>query len=405
MKTIKQFFFLTTTLLFITTSCKKQDLSIRKTIECPSLVESDKHPDNDRFQAILDEYVEKGLPSISAAILSPDGLWTGTAGLANIDEGLAANHCHTYFSGSVAKMYTVTAAMRLYEQGLLDLDAPISQYLKPEISNQLPNGRLATVRQLMNHSAGMPDHDNDEDLSNWIDDHDGGLPSPEAQLAFLYDDPPRFAPGDSAEYSSAHTVTLAMIIDSIAGDHSKVISQEIIEKLDLDYTFYKNEMGYPQPENLVNGYYGRAKKNNDYTKESINYCDGSHGDAGVIATALDYLNFIDGLSSGQIVSPSTWKEMINADLLFDDGVHGFGFGLGVFVVEYQDQVVKIGHGGLTLGGMTHLFYYPRKNSIIAICTNTSTEDEVDILQDWGANVLVNIGSKSVLEDFESIILK
>lgn len=37
--------------------------------------------------------------------------------------------CHVLFSGSVAKTFTVTAAMHLYEQGLLDLDEPIAPHL------------------------------------------------------------------------------------------------------------------------------------------------------------------------------------------------------------------------------------------------------------------------------------
>ena len=48
--------------------------------------------------------------------------------------------------------------------------------------------------------------------------------------------------------------------------------------------------------------------------ESINYCEGSHGDAGIIATAHDYYLFMRGLMEGQIVEQTTLDNMLNTNM-------------------------------------------------------------------------------------------
>ena len=392
--------------LICTISCKERvDLTPRKKLDCvtPGLTEN--HANHTVYQSILDTYVDRGFPGISGAIYTPDdSIWTGAAGLANIKEGLSMSPCHVLFSGSVAKVYTVTAAMILYEQGVLDLDAPIAPYLPSEVAQRLPNADKATVRQLMNHQAGMPDHDDDPELNRYIERNNGALPSAEEQLAYLYDDPARFEPGTQAAYSSAHTVALGLVVDHIAGEHhSQVISREIIQKLGLRETYYKNEPGYPNAQNMVRGYWGKAKLNDDITEEAINYARGSQGDAGIIASAHDYYLFLKALMEGEIISKETLAEMMDAVYIYDDGTHALGFGLGLFVIKYKDKIVKVGHGGITLGGMTHVYYYPTTQSYIALATNTLIEEDENMLRSWGAGILVNTGEASLMDDLEEVI--
>ena len=397
------------TLLFLTiilASCGQKLIDPEETITCPQLGLGESHPKHQMYQNILDDYLDQlNVPGISAVIYTPDdSIWAGTAGLADREQAIGMNTCHVLYSGSVAKVYTVTAALRLYEEGHLNLDAQIDDYLPASIADNLPNGKLATVRQLMNHEAGMPDHDDEKDLEKYLKDHDGKLPSPADQLAYLYDNEPRFAPGDSVAYSSAHTLALAIIIDNIEGSsHSETISREIIQKLNLTETYYKNETGYPEPINLVKGYLNSGNRSKDFSTESVNYCDGSHGDAGIVASAHDYYLFLRGLMEGKVVSKSTLDEMTAARWLFDDGTHGLGFGLGLFIIKKDDEVVKIGHSGMTLGGLTHVYYYPQTGSYIVLCTNTMLGKQSH-LNEWGAEMLVGTPTESIMAEFETLIL-
>lgn len=389
-------------------SCKKNDpvdLTPKSTIDCAAVGLGDDHPKSADYQKILDKYVGKGLPGVTAAIYTAeDGLWVGAAGLSDIKNQVAMNTCNVLFSGSVAKMYTVTAAMVLYEQGKLDLDAKISDFLPQNIVDNLPNAKTATIRQLMNHSAGMPDHDDDEALSDYIDSHNGSLPSAEKQLEYLFDDAPLFEPGEKAVYSSAHTLTLSLVIDKIAGKHhSNVISKEIIQKIGLTETYYKNETGYPRPKNLVNGHYYYNSKNIEETGFAVNYCEGSQGDAGLIASVNDYYLFLRALMEGRIVSQSTLDLMLNnpEPVFFQQGFK-ISYGLGLFILGTDQEVNKIGHSGVTNGGMTHLYHYPTVDGYIAIATNTVTEGSSALQQYWYGSLVVGGGGESIVEEIEAL---
>ena len=389
-------------------SCKKEfkDVGLTDDLNCEMIGLEKDHSKHDQYQAIITKYVDNGFPGITALVKDEEGIWIGSAGKANIKEKQNLKNCNVFFSGSVAKMYTVTAAMTLYEQGLLDLDAKIENFLPKEVVENLPNAKLVTIRQLMNHTTGIPDHDLEEGLSRWSDQRDGALPSAVDQLSYLYDNEPLFLPGDTASYSSANTLTLSLVIDHIAGEHhSNIISREIINKLGLTETFYKNEIGYPTPKGLVRGYYGTEE---DITKESINYCRDSQGDAGIIASAYDYYQFLEGLVNNRIVSGSTLQEMLIGREAVHGSLNGVNFsldlGLGLFLIKTEGEVVKLGHSGITTGGMSHVYYYPQKDSYLVLLTNTIIDEDPELFSQWAGNTVVGLGGESLTEEFEELIL-
>jgi len=376
------------------------------TAACAPVGLGEAHPRSAAYQTLLDDYVERGFPGLTAAVYTPDdGLWVGAAGVSSVAAKTAMRSCDAFFSGSVAKMYTVTAAMAQVESGQLNLDDTVAWHLPAATGNGLPNATLASVGQLMNHTAGMPDHDDDEALSDYVDSHQGRLPSAEAQLAYLFDDSARFVPGESVAYSSAHTVALSLVLDSTSGaHHSKLVTERIIAPLALRETYYKNEAGYPAPLNLVNGYLGFGSRLKNVTAEAINYAEGSQGDAGIIATAHDYYRFMRALMEGQLVSAAILEQMKEPVWAFDDGQFAFGYGLGLFAIGLDGELVKIGHSGSTLGGMSHVYYYPATGSYLVLLSNTLVEDNAQALRLWGAELLVGTGEPSMVADFEALLL-
>ncbi len=375
-------------------------------IECPPVGLGAEHLSNDTYQAILDEYVELGFPGVTAAIYTPsEGLWVGASGFSDRENEMPMATCNVLFSGSVAKMYTVASALFLNERGVFRLRDPIAPYLSEELQHNLPNAKKATIKQLMNHTAGMPDHDDEEGLEAFVLENEGRLPPAEDQLAFLFDNEPLFEPGELPSYSSAHTLTLSLVMDdAINGNHADVVSSAIIDKLGLRETFYKNEPGYPSPENLVRGYLGTGEEAFDITDFAVNYADGSQGDAGIIASAHDYYLFMRGLVEGEILRPRTLKRAVKKGrYLFDDGNVAFGFGLGVFLIKKDGELVKVGHSGTTLGGMSHVYYYPTRDAYVVLLTNTLVEDDDPAFELWGQETLVGTGIKSITADFETLI--
>ena len=375
---------------------------------CQPVGLGEEHLNHQQYQAILDAYTASGFPGITAAVFTPDeGLWVGASGLADLENKVPMAPCNLLFSGSVAKMYTVVGALHLAERGVFRLRDPIASFLADDIVENLPNARKAKIRQLMNHSAGMPDHDDEEELEAYVIANEGRLPSAEDQLAYLFDNEPRFEPGTSAAYSSAHTLTLSLVMDqAIDGDHADIVSSAIINRLGLKETFYKNEPGYPNPDRLVKGYLlEEGEPPLDTTSYAVNYAETSRGDAGIIASAHDYFRFIKGVVEGKVLHPRTVKRIVSRPAyIFDEGPFAVGFGLGVFMIKLDDELVKVGHSGSTLGGMSHVYYYPTTGSYIVVLTNVEVDDDLELLRRWGSELLVGTGNQSIMSELETLVL-
>jgi len=91
-------------------------------------------------------------PALSMAVANAKGLvWAGALGQADIESGVAATPAHSFRLGSVSKMVTTAAAVKMVSRRILDLDAPISTWL-----SDLPAPhRQTSLRQLFTHRGGV----------------------------------------------------------------------------------------------------------------------------------------------------------------------------------------------------------------------------------------------------------
>ena len=352
-------------------NCNVEDWSIPQT-QCaediPNLVSG--FAKEKLYQQAIDEAVRKGIPGLVLLVRTgEDSLWIGSSGKAKIESNEAMMPCHIHHSASVAKMYMATAAMLLVEDGLLELDAPVKNYLDEDIVNHIDNCKKATVRQLLNHTSGIRDFVLETNfLTDYFNDYFHNYNTADF-LKYVYDKPSKFAPGSRAEYSNINTVLLTLIIDKVAGSHADVISDRIIKKLDLKNTFYKNEQGYPNPNGLVNSYWDRYSdgKLENITKVAIHFDETNVGHDAMLATAYDYSLFINALMQGKLVSHKSLNEMMTWKYDQKDEIYN-GFGLLREITPYGDA---IGHAGGNFGVAMQVQYYPERDVTIVLCTNIS----------------------------------
>ncbi len=98
---------------------------------------------------------EMRLPSVAIALVDRSGVvWSGAWGYADAAHKVPANADTIYRAGSVSKLFTDVAIMRLVEQGKLDLDKPVATYL-PSFHPHNPFGTPITLRELMTHRSGL----------------------------------------------------------------------------------------------------------------------------------------------------------------------------------------------------------------------------------------------------------
>ena len=140
--------------------------------------------------------------------------------------------------GSVSKLFTWTAVMQQVEQGKIDLDADVNQYLDFKIPAR--DGKPVTMRELMQHVAGF------EEQAKGIMSDDPKSPGFEALLKQWV--PERvFAPGSTPAYSNYGASLAGYIVQRVSGESfDDYLDKHIFAPLDMKHSTFRQ----PLPANL-----------------------------------------------------------------------------------------------------------------------------------------------------------
>jgi D-alanyl-D-alanine carboxypeptidase len=355
-------------LLTIVVSCNPLDQSVpvESCQETTSL--NANYPKAQAVQQLLDRYIRTGIPGIAVAVYSPEeGYWAGASGYANLESKTPMQVCHLHYGQSLTKTYTAVAILQLVESGQLDLNLPISRYLPETITGLLPDVHAVTVRMLLNHTSGLADYTANADYVASVLQHPLRTYSSRELLAYLDKTPLQFTPGHHAAYSNTNYLLLALIADQIQGDHARLIQDRVLRPLNLQRTFYHDQADYLNRPNLVDSYFdrfGNGKLENITQMQRANV-GSMHGDDGIIAPPIEYINFLRGVFEGRLVSTQSLLEMTT---WIKDQRGKPTYGLGLERTEFAGQVAY-GHGGAGLGAGCGLYYFPDKGIYVYISIN------------------------------------
>ena len=184
----------------------------------------------------LSEFVEQamrltGVPGVSIGVLHNGGMRTSGFGVTNADHPLPVTHDTLHQIGSITKTFTGTLAMRLVEDGSLDLAATVRTYLPDfKVSDEEASAQ-ATVLHLMTHTGGWAG-----DLFEDTGSGDDALPKYIAKMADLE----QLAPiGTVWSYNNAGFAVLGRIIEVVTGKrYVDVLREMLLEPLDLQATHF-----------------------------------------------------------------------------------------------------------------------------------------------------------------------
>jgi D-alanyl-D-alanine carboxypeptidase len=163
---------------------------------------------------------------------------------------------------------------------------------------------------------------------------------------------------------------LALIADSITGNHARFITKEVFDPLGLTDTFYRNERGYINYPLLVNTYwdrYSNAIVENVSRMQQTNVAS-LVGDDGIVATPGDAVLFLKGLMEGNVLSHETLQLM---KTWVNDKAGKPTYGLGLDYATFNNKKAY-GHSGGGLGSGCNLYYFPDQNIYVFIAINLGT---------------------------------
>lgn len=379
--------------------CIKEDPVLREdSFSCTNAIENT-HPDSLRFSNYLEGKVGEGLPGISMMIETPDGIWTGAAGVADIPNQIPLKACSKHKLGSSTKVFTATLIFQLYEQGLLDFDDPITKVLSDALINGIDNYKDITIKNLMNHSSGIPEYLDIAYTLKFYNDPTRIWTDVE-ELELVNGKKAVFKPGTKVDYSNTNYLLLGMIAKALTKrTGTELYRDEIFNPLAMNNSFF-NEDG-SLPSDLVRGYFDENGKGSfiDITKRSF----ASHSMAGgSISTPAELQRFVKSFWSGNTFVSEETKNLITTlgDTPFltpDTFNYGEeykvnkiqGIGLCWFVLD-TDYGVAYSHNGGFDGRRSVMVYFPDAQSSIVYFVNGSGESIKPILREIRRNGLVEL---------------
>lgn len=342
------------------------------------------HPQSTAALALLAQHREKiHAPAISAAV-AVDGkiLWAGAVGWENIEQQIPANDKTQFRIGSTSKAVTATLLARLFQQGKIDLDKPISNYVS-DLPN--PQWKNITPRQLASHSSGLPDYlDNYGDLwgMHYLFKLDKRYTSVKESLEVFDDTSLLFAPGSHFHYTSFNTVLQSVVLESVAGEpFIGAMRKHIFTPLGMDSTGAEYEL--EQPNSLATFYWNKDGKHPAFRVWQT--VDLSHrlAGGGFISTPSDMVKLGSAWLDDAFIAPETRRLFWQPQQLADGSINPQSYALGWRWAEYDDGngiIKNANHGGVSRGSQSWLMVIPEQKMAVAVMINANVEEFWDFGQ-------------------------
>jgi len=361
------------------------------------------------FEAYVNSFVGDLPPGLSIVItLDGDVLYSKGFGMADGPNDMTAEPDTVWLWGSMTKIVTGVALMQLVDQGLVDLDAPVSVYL-----DYFPAEYGITVRQLLNHSAGLGEPPEFIPVNLRLD----GQPLPDPDLVakgyLEWLSEPMFEPGSASSYSNPGFVMLGQIVAEASGQpYIEYVQEHILAPLGMentDFTYSNQAMmanaaapAFPaaQVEDVITTV-DRARGLGDVA-DFIREVDGqfawmnrynvmaAHG--GLIGPATEVMPFaqmhLNGgeLDGVRLLSPEAVALM--QEMQYSTTGDPLGYGVA-WLVHDEGEHPFVEHDGGGVGLWAKMRLYPQEGLAIVLMSNASGWDR-DRVADAAANVVFSM---------------
>jgi D-alanyl-D-alanine carboxypeptidase len=283
--------------------------------------------DRGELRRLLDQIVAAGAPGAAARVVDERGVTQAGSGVADQRTGRPMRPGLHYRVGSVTKAYVATVVLQLVAEGRLSLEDTVERWLP----GTLPYGDQVTVRQLLNHSGGVPDYIVEPYALLYIDPHARSRSwAPEELIALVANRPPSFPPGTAWSYSNSGYVLAGMIVEAVTGNGlDEELRHRIVRPLRLRDTYLPvDDATMPPP--YAGGYSLPPGQSDapllDFTAFNPSFAWAA---GAVVSDMREVQRFFRALLRGRLLPPAMLAEMTTS---VPTG-QGFDYGLGVVVIE------------------------------------------------------------------------
>ncbi len=294
----------------------------------------------DSVQRGLDGLVrEGGVPGALAAVTEGDGRTrTYAAGVGDVVTGAGVPRDGQVRIGSNTKVFTAVVVLQLVGEGRLRLDDMVEEHLPGVVRGEGFDGRKITVRQLLQHTSGIPDYE--AEVGEAIER--GRYVEPREVLEIAFRHPATSTDGKTFHYSNTNYVLAGLIVERVTRRSlASEIDRRVVRELGLRHTYFPAPRDRGIREAHPHGYHqdvvGGPLRDVTAIDPSAAWAAGQ-----MVSTNSDMNRFLSALLGGGLLRPEELRAMQTTVEIGDSGA---GYGLGLMRRPLSCGGVYWGHGG------------------------------------------------------------
>ncbi len=338
----------------------------------------------------VDDYITQqmeadNIPGVAVAVVRGDEVvYCKGFGIASVKTNLAVTPQTIFDLASISKSFTALGVLLLQDDGLIDLDASVQQYL-PDFQ---PNDSLSshiTVRHLLNHMSGLPGTFSAPIIFQQGDDDMAALVAAMGRVRLNRE------PGFSFEYADINYCLLGALIERVSGiTFEDYIQQKIFAPLGMgNTTLYPEEAAASSRADGHQSMYGRVVvRNIPIYRSALPAGWVMSGAEDMCKWLVIHLN--DGYANGEQVFPAVdINETHTPAVMFEENGEEVGYGMGWFISS-DDDVSLIWHGGDTPNFIADMILLPDYKTGVVALVNSQAGTVGHSITSGVANIILGL---------------
>src|ERR687898_640684 len=247
--------------------------------------------------------MEDGPPGVIAVVQRGKQRKVHTFGVRNIKSGLPIRVDDRMRIASVAKAFSGAVALSLVSDGKLSLQDTIGE--RKRLRELLPEAWWeVTLRQLLNHTSGIPDLLSDPGVQEALQASPTKAPPPEELLSLMEEVDLLFDPGSEYHYSNSDNIVVALMVEAATGkSYEDQLRERVYKPLGLRKTTLPRGPNLRKP--FIHGYSNDPSQDppEDLSKDFA--AGWSWASGGIVSTPADLNDFIRGYVGGKLFDERT----------------------------------------------------------------------------------------------------
>jgi CubicO group peptidase (beta-lactamase class C family) len=330
----------------------------------PSQETSVSYPEVDDY--IEQQMMDEDIPGLAVVVVQGEEIiYLKGFGITSLKNPSPVTPQTIFDLASISKSFTALGVLLLRDDGLIDLDTPVQQYL-PDFQINDPRASEITVRQLLNQTSGLPGafsaplvfHQGDDAMEKMI-----------AALSQVRLNQP---PGLSFEYADINYCLLGALIERVTGTtFEEYMKQKIFVPLGMAHTTL-----YPDEADELGRADGHQAMYGQIVARNMPIYRSALPAGWVMSSAEDMgkwliIHLNDGYTAeGQVIPVDDIEEAHTLAVMFEENGEQLGYGMGWFVSCEPDDVPCIWHGGDTPNFTTDMIILPEHQLGVVVLVNS-----------------------------------